>query len=101
MTLPGWPPTQPFPESQREREPGAGPDFPGSSGGREQGKFRPGNLPYTDVVAVSGDDGQPVTRDAESLLTEMLAYQKAILLALALTSEGASFTVDEVLASVS
>ncbi len=34
MTLPGWPPDSPFPESQHEPSPGAGPDFPGSSGGR-------------------------------------------------------------------
>lgn len=93
---------QPFPESLREsRGQGAGPDFPGSSGDRERGRFRPSATPGLDVVAVAGDDGQPIARTTESLLTELLLYQKAILLALSLTVAGAEFTVDDVLTQVS
>lgn len=63
MSMPpvGWPPGNPFPQSTSEsRGVGAGPDFPSSAGGREQGKFRPSRIPLLTQVAVTGDDGQPV-----------------------------------------
>ena len=101
MTLRGWPPSAPFPESLHEREFGAGPDFPDSSGGREQGKFRPSVTPKLTTVAVVGDDGMPLARSTEQLLEDLLTYQKATLLALSLLAEGASFTVGDVLAQVS
>ena len=72
-----------FPESLREST-GAGPDFPGSGGDREQGKFRPSSTPRLDVVAVAGDDGKPVAKTTDELLAEMLLWQKAAVLALAL-----------------
>ena len=97
MTLP-----QPFPESLREsRGQGAGPDFPGSSGDRERGKHRPSRTPGLTQIAVTGDDGRPITRSTEQIMEEVLVYQKAILLALVWTVDGASFTADEVLAAVS
>ena len=93
---------QPFPESLVEtRGVGAGPDFPGSSGDRERGKFRPSTTPGLTKVAVTGDDGQPLTRSTEQIMEEVLLYNKAILQALALLADGASFTADEVLNEVS
>lgn len=90
---------QPFPESLREsRGQGAGPDFPGSSGDRERGKFRPSNTPGLAVVAVTDDDGQPLGRTTDELLAELVLYQKATLVALSLLAEGGSFSVEEVLA---
>ncbi len=101
MALPGWPPDNPFPESLREPSPGAGADFPGSSGDRERGKFRPSTRRLLTTVAVVGDDGQPLARPTEELLEEMLLYQRATLLALSLLAEGASFSVEDVLAQAS
>ncbi len=101
MTLPGWPPSAPFPESQRESEPGAGPDFPGSSGDRERGKFRPSATPKLTAIAVVDDDGNPVSRTTNELLEELLLWQKATVVALSMLAEGASFSVDDVLTAVS
>lgn len=92
---------QPFAESLRETTPGSGPDFPGSSGDRERGKFRPSATPRLVTVAVTGDDGAPIARTVEQLLTEMILYQKALLLALSLTAEGGSFSVESILTQVS
>lgn len=94
--------TQPFPESLTEsRGYGAGPDFPGSSGDRERGKFRPSSTPGLDVIAVGGDDGQPLARTTDDLLAEMLLYQRAILLALSFVADGAAFTPEQILTQVS
>ena len=60
MTFPAWPPTAPFPESQRDTLGDNAPDFPGSSGGREQGKFRPSSTPKLTQVAVVNDDGTQI-----------------------------------------
>ena len=57
MGMAPWPPTRPFPESQRDTVGDSSPDFPGSSGGREQGKFRPAKIPKLTKVAVCNDDG--------------------------------------------
>lgn len=97
----GWPPTAPFPESLRDTVGDNSPDFPGSSGGREQGKFRPSATPKLTTVAVVGDDGLPLARTTEQLLEEVLLYQKALLVALSMLANGASFSADDVLASVS
>ena len=83
-----------FPEELRETT-GGGPDFPGSAGDREKGKFRPSATPRLTQVAVTGDDGQPVTRTVNELLEEMLLWQKAIVVALSWSAEGQEFTVDE------
>ena len=82
MTFPAWPPQNPFPESQRDSTGGNTPDFPGSSGGREQGKFRPSATPLLTQVAVTSDTGKPFVATTDELLAENLLYQKAILLAL-------------------
>ena len=84
MVLAPWPPLHPFPESQQESLPGAGPDFPGSSGGREQGKFRPSRTPYLTKVAITGDDGKPIQQTTDDLLRELLVYQKATVMGLSL-----------------
>lgn len=92
---------QPFPESLKETTPGTGPDFPGSSGDRERGKFRPSAIPRLTAVAVVGDDGKPIPLTTNQLLEEILLYQKALLYALTLISEGEAFTVEYALREVS
>ena len=79
---------------------GAGPDFPGSAGGREQGKFRESETPHLTTVAVVDDSGLPIARTVEQILEETLLYQKAILLALSLASNGASFSTEDILNNV-
>lgn len=88
-----------FPQSRNEST-GAGPDFPGSAGDRERGKFRPSASPRLTNVAVVGDDGTPVARSTEEILEEILLYQKAILLALAQVAQGESFDPEEQLRQV-
>lgn len=88
-----------FPEELIEST-GAGPDFPGSSGDREKGKFRPSAIPRRTTVAVVGDDGKPVTRTAVDLLGEILEYQKAILVALMFLNEGESFLPEDTLGAI-
>ena len=91
---------QPFPESLREsRGPGSGPDFPGSSGDRERGKFRPSGTPGLTRVAVTGDDGQPLAGTTDQLLAELIQVNRAVLYALAFLSAGDSFTADDALAA--
>ena len=85
-----------FLESLREST-GGGPDFPGSAGDRERGKFRPSRTPRLTQVAVSGDDGRPVALTTDQLLGEILIHQKALLLALSYLTEGDVFTPDEIL----
>lgn len=85
-----------FPQSLREST-GGGPDFPGSSGDREKGKFRPSGTARLDTVAVAGDDGRPVTMTTDQILGEILVYQKATLLALSYLVEGENFTPDDIL----
>ena len=82
--LHGWPPDKPFPASLREPVPGAGADFPGSSGGREQGKFRESAERLLTQVAVSNDDGSPVGKTTDERLEEVLLYQKAMVLGLSI-----------------
>lgn len=79
---------------------GAGPDFPGSAGDRERGKFRPSAIPRRTTVATVGDDGLPVVRTTDQILEEVLLYQKAILLALSLTAHGESFVPEDILAQL-
>lgn len=94
--------SQPFADSLRESNGiGAGPDFPGSSGDRERGKFRPSETPRLTKLAVANDDSERITKTTDALLEEILLYQKATLLALSLLSECEAFSVEEVLAAVS
>lgn len=51
---------------------GLGPDFPGSAGDRERGKFRPSAYPRLTQVAVASDDGQPIGASSDQLLQELL-----------------------------
>lgn len=95
---------QPFPQSLIEsRGTGAGPDFPGSSGDRERGKFRPSATPGLDVIAVTTDDGQPIAGSTNQVLNDVLLYQRAILQALMwmASSNVGEFSVDDVLNEVS
>lgn len=57
--MPPFPPTKPFPESLTSTT-SAGPDFPGSAGDRELGKFRPSATPRLVSIAVTDDDGNPI-----------------------------------------
>lgn len=75
-----------FPESLQEST-GLGPDFPGSSGDRERGKFRPSAIPRLTQVAVTTDDGKPIAKTTEQLLAEVLLWQKAMVLALSLQTD--------------
>lgn len=85
MPFPPWPPRRPFPESQRDTLGGNAPDFPGSSGDRERGKFRPSATPTLTTVAVVGDGGESLApRTTEALLADVLLQQKAIVLGLSL-----------------
>lgn len=72
-----------FPGSLREST-GSGPDFPGSSGDRERGKFRESETPRLVTLAVVDDDGRPVAKTSEQLLEELLLWQKATVLAVSL-----------------
>ena len=85
-----------FPESLVQST-GSGPDFPGSSGDREKGKFRPSATPRLTQVAVTGDDGKPVTRTTAQLLVELLLWQKAAVIAQIWNMEGFTFTFEELL----
>ena len=87
-----------FPEELRESlGPGAGPDFPGSSGDREKGKFRPSAIPRRTTVAVVGDDGLPIVRPVGELLSELLLWQKASLIAQMWVNDGLTFSISDVL----
>ena len=85
-----------FPESLVHST-AAGPDFPGSAGDRERGKFRPSGVPRRTTVAIVGDDGKPITRTTNELLEELLLWQKAMTLAMVLHSEDARFSLDDLL----
>ena len=75
---------QPFPQSQIDTT-GAGPDFPGSSGDRERGRFRPSATKRLTTVAVTGDGGESLgPQTMEAMMEELLVQQKAIVLGLAL-----------------
>ena len=89
-----------FPES-RTQSTGGGPDFPGSAGDREKGKFRPSGTPRLTQVAVTGDDGQPVVRTTDELLEELLLWQKGMVIAQIWNMEGLTFTLQELLEEAS
>ena len=73
----------------------SGPDFPGSSGDRERGKFRPSDTPRLTRVAVSGDDGQAVVATTDELLGEILMWVKAMVRAQVLTASGDDFDLED------
>ena len=75
-----------FPASRTEST-GAGPDFPGSAGDRERGKFRPSATPRLTQIAVVGDDGRPVALTTEQLLADLVLWQKVTVVLLLRISE--------------
>lgn len=85
-----------FPQSLVDST-GAGPDFPGSSGDRERGKFRPSGTARRTQVAVTGDDGQPVVKTTDELLAEILVWQKAMVIAQLWNMVGATYTLEELI----
>lgn len=93
--------TRPYQYPQESTEStGAGPDFPGSAGDREKGKFRPSAIPRRTTVAVVGDDGLPIARTVEQTLEDVLLYQRAILYALSFVAAGESFDPEDLLNQV-
>lgn len=80
VTGPGFPPGAPFIESQNDSLGDGSPDFPGSAGGREQGKFRPSRIPKLTTLAVVNDDGSPIVPEANevSIFDDMLMELRAI-----------------------
>ena len=73
----------------------SGPDFPGSSGDRERGKFRPSDTPRLTRVAVSGDDGKAIVATTDELLSEILMWQKMMVQAQVWANEDMRFTLDD------
>ena len=61
-----------------------GPDFPGSSGDRERGKFRESVHSRLTAVAVVNDDGKPVAASTDALLAELIEEVKLMRHALVL-----------------
>ena len=80
-TNPPFPPTRPFPESRFDSS-GGGPDFPGSAGDREQGKFRPSAIPRLVQVAVVDDDGRPVGTALVPNFDELIYWIRAMYMGL-------------------
>jgi len=66
---------------------GLGPDFPGSSGDRERGKFRRSRTARLTTVAVVADDGTPIAMTTDELLQELLLWQKAMVVGMAKQNE--------------
>ena len=85
-----------FPESLKQST-GGGPDFHGSSGDRERGKFRPSKTPRLTTVAVAGDDGRAIVRTTDELLADILLWQKAMVIAQIWNMEGLSYDLGELL----
>ena len=92
--FPPFPPNSPFPAGQRDSIGDGAPDFPGSSGGREQGKFRPSATPKLTQVAVVNDDGTQIGWAAVPALDELTIYLRAIAFAMA---QGVGWSLDELL----
>lgn len=74
---------------------GLGPDFPGSAGDRERGKFRPSSHPRLTQIAVTTDDGQPIATGTDEILRE-LVYEVR-LLRHALVLQGLAADMEEVI----
>ena len=78
MTFPAWPPMAPFPEAQRDSFGDGTPDFPGDSGGREKGKFRPSAVVKLTTIAVVNDDGTVIGTAQIATNEEQLLELRAI-----------------------
>lgn len=79
----------------------SGPDFPGSSGDRERGKFRPSDTPRLTRVAVSGDDGKAIVATTDELLGEILLWQKMMVQAQVWMAADIEFTLDDLKEEIS
>ena len=76
--FPPWPPLTPFPESLEDTVGDGAPDFPGSSGDRERGKFRPSKTPKLTQVSVVNDDGTVIGYALIPFAEDQLIYLQAI-----------------------
>lgn len=81
------PPSAPFPESQRDSTGTRKPDFPGSAGDREQGKFRPSRTPRLVTLAVVNDDGTKIGEIEARSEEEQVLLLRAIVLGLSMMTE--------------
>ena len=72
---------------------GLGPDFPGSAGDRERGKFRPSIFPRLTTVAISTDEGEPIGKSQSQLLEELVFEMR--LLRHALVLQGMAADLEE------
>ncbi len=77
---------------------GLGPDFPGSAGDRERGKFRPSAHARLTTVAVSDDEGEPIGRSTNDILVELVFELR--LLRHALVLQGIAADIDGATLSV-
>lgn len=75
---PGWPAASPFPASRRDSTGRGTPDFPSSAADRERGRFRESRIPGLDTVAVANDSGQPIDRDINYRLDELIFWMKGL-----------------------
>ena len=75
--FPPFPPSNPFPESQKSST-GGGADFPESAGDREHGRFRPSATPRLVQVAVTNDDGTVIGHAIVESNDELIMYLRAI-----------------------
>ncbi len=66
-----------FPPKYREST-GQGPDFPGSAGDRERGKFRESAYPRLTTVAVVDDEGRPIRGTTDQILEQILLELQAL-----------------------
>ncbi len=72
---------------------GLGPDFPGSAGDRERGKFRPSVQPRLTTVAVVSDSGQAIEKTTNEQLEEVI--RQLTLLRHALVLGGIAEDIDD------
>lgn len=72
---------------------GLGPDFPGSAGDRERGKFRPSKSPRLTKIAVCDDEGEPIGTSTDQLLDELVLEVR--LLRQSLVLGGLAADIDE------
>lgn len=72
---------------------GIGPDYPESAGDRERGKFRPSAYPRLTQIAVTDDEGEPILKTQEELLTELILEIRTLRHAMIIT--GLIANIDE------
>ncbi len=75
---------------------GLGPDFPGTAGDRERGKFRASKYPRLTTVAVSDDDGESLRGSTDELLWEILQELRAQRLGMAASGTAEYVDIEDV-----